>query len=109
MAAIEINKGIEMLSHSSRGHEESPSSSDDDQVMHYPDKKGKSLIERYKTLELLMKKKKMMAQVDAQHLQGQSNRVSNVRMQNIHEQEDEGSETNLFNTSRSHRSRSRAE
>ena len=55
-----------MLSFSSHGHDESPSSNNSDNenfdmALHHPGKKDKSLIERYKTLELLMKKKKMMA------------------------------------------------
>ena len=56
----------QMLSFSSQGHDESPSSNNSDNenfdmALHHPGKKDKSLIERYKTLELLMKKKKMMA------------------------------------------------
>ena len=73
MMAAEINNRggsnfnvNQMLSFSSQGHDESPSSNSSDaenfdMALHHPGKKDKSLIERYKTLELLMKKKKMMA------------------------------------------------
>lgn len=67
MAAQELVAGLDIRSRSSLAQQSSCSSEGVNLNPHLQ-KKEKSLIERYKTLEQLMRKKKLMAQVEAQHL-----------------------------------------